>query len=130
MALSQPISENNMPAEAAPPPPEAAIPDAPSVLDDAALKLDGLYRSASNLEVELEGIVRRGISSLTPGQIGGFNAIVRVARELLPKSVALREDADDVDATTRPADAHRALHVTIVPTLHNALPVPLYERHG
>jgi hypothetical protein len=110
---------------------ETAAPEnTPASSDDDALKLDGLYNSASRLEVELEGVVRRNTTPLTAGQVGGFNAILKMARQLLPKSVALREDVDEIDGNTRPTDAHQALHVTIVPTLHNALPEPLYEKHG
>jgi hypothetical protein len=98
--------------------------------EDHVLKLDGLYNSASNLEVELEGVVRRGVALLTAGQIGAFNSVLKMARQLVPNSIALREDVDEIDTTVRPADAHQALHVTIVPTLHNALPEPLYSRHG
>jgi hypothetical protein len=98
--------------------------------EDNVLKLDGLYNSASNLEVELEGVVRRGTALLTAGQVGAFNSVLNLARQLVPNSVALREDVDEIDTTVRPVDAHQALHVTIVPTLHNALPEPLYSRHG
>ena len=99
-------------------------------VEDDVLKLDGLYNSASNLEVELESVVRRGTATLTPGQVGAFNSVLSLARQMVPNSVALREDVDEIDTTVRPADAHQALHVTIVPTLHNALPDPLYDRHG
>ncbi len=99
-------------------------------VDEDDLKLDALYNSASNLEAEFAGLARRGTAALTAGQIGAFNSVVKMARILLPKSIALRDDVDEIDATTRPADAHQALHVTLVPTLHNALPEPLYDRHG
>ncbi len=115
-------------------PDDAAAVTAPSTegakVEDDVLKLDGLYNSASNLEVELESVVRRGTATLTAGQVGAFNSVLSLARQLVPNSVALREDVDEIDATVRPIDAHKALHVTIVPTLHNALPEPLYDRHG
>lgn len=139
MALSQTLPETDTSTEATASVPvatdENAVSETPSTTtitrpDDVALKLDGLYDSASRLEVELEGVVRRNTASLTPGQMGGFNAILKMAIELLPHSVALREDVGEVDETTRPTDAHQALHVTIVPTLHNALPEPLYSSHG
>jgi hypothetical protein len=99
-------------------------------LEDDALRLDGLYNSASNLEVEFETLIRRGTAALAAGQVGAFNSILKLARQLIPNSVALRDDVDEIDMATRPADAHQALHVTIVPTIHNALPEPLYTRHG
>jgi hypothetical protein len=109
---------------------EGAATSGTETAEDHVLKLDGLYNSASNLEVELEGVVRRGVTLLTAGQVGSFNSVIKLARQLVPNSVALREDVDEIDATVRPIDAHKALHVTIVPTLHNALPEPLYSRHG
>lgn len=121
MALSQTPSQNTTS------PPAAAATAGPG---DTALKLDGLYSSASNLETELEASVRHNTVSLTPGQVGGFNAVLKMARELLPESLALREDLDEIDETARPIDVHQALHITIVPTLHNALPEPLYDQHG
>lgn len=102
--------------------------ETPVVPDDPALRLDNLYTHAGDLEVELEGVARRNAATLSAGQIGAFNQILREARDLIPNSKALREDVDEIDATVRPADAYHALHVTIVPTLHNALPEALYRR--
>lgn len=134
MALSETSPLTTTPAEATASVPETeeirSAEPAAETAEDHALKLDGLYNSASRMEVELEGIARRNTSPLTAGQIGAFNSVLKMARQLLPKSVALREDVDEIDGNTRPADAHQALHVTIVPTLHNALPEPLYEKHG
>jgi len=81
--------------------------------------------------LELENAARRG-HILTAGQIGAFNSILHDCRDLLPKSVALREDVEEIDepAKARTAEVYRALHVTIVPTLHNALPEDFYRRHG
>ena len=129
MALSQTVPETTT-AETTNTVNTVTAEDAAAQPSDDVLKLDGLYNSASRLEVELEGVVRRNVAALTPGQIGGFNAILKLALQLLPHSVALREDVGDVDEATRPADAYQALHVTIVPTLHNALPEPLYSSHG
>ena len=126
MALSQTLPENSTVDTTA----AATTEETATQPSDDVLKLDGLYNSASRLEVELEGVARRNTASLTPGQIGSFNAILKMALQLLPTSVALREDVSEVDETTRPADAHQALHVTVVPTLHNALPEPLYSSHG
>lgn len=90
--------------------------------------LPGLYDSASNLALELERVFGRdATAALTPGQIGAFNQIVVDAKNALPDSVALREDAGEVDAATRPIDAHHILRTTIVPTLHNALPDDAYK---
>lgn len=100
-----------------------------TTLDDSTLKLDHLYTQAGDLEVELENASRRSGAALTAGQIGSFNELLKEARNLLPNSKALREDVEEIDAETRPIDAYHALHVTIVPTLHNALPDSLYRRH-
>ena len=99
-------------------------------MNDPDLKLDNLYRRAGDLEVELQALSRRDEAVLTAGQIGSVNAILQEALELLPNSKALREDAEEIDEDTSPMDAYHMMHVTIVPTLHNALPEPLYRRHG
>lgn len=142
MALSETPRQTTTPAEAAASAPTTTeitttttttVQETPATdarPENDALKLDGLYNSASRMEVELEGVARRNTAPLTAGQVGAFNSVLKLARQLLPNSVALREDVDEIDGTTRAADAHQALHVTIVPTLHNALPEPLYDKHG
>ena len=131
-----PPAEPTLPAEAeaapSPEPVAAALPaEPPRPVEDAASRLDHLYTAASDLELELENAARRG-HILTAGQIGAFNSILHDCRDLLPKSVALREDVEEIDepAKARTAEVYRALHVTIVPTLHNALPEDFYRRHG
>ncbi len=117
---------------ATPTPADAGSPFAdPLSPDEVRLRLPSLYRSAADLQVQMEKLTG-GVSNvpLTPAQIGAFNQLLTDARALLPRSVALREDVDEADANTRPLDAHHALQTTIVPTLHNALPPDAYERTG
>ena len=89
-----------------------------------------LYDSAAALAIQLERGLGDPDATLTPGEIGSFNQILADARAALPDSLALREDVAEIDAATRPADAHRALNTTIVPTLHNALPPEAYEERS
>jgi hypothetical protein len=96
--------------------------------DEAQRRLPFLYDSATDLEVQLEDTVGDPAATLTPGQLGAFNQILADARALLPNSVALREDVAEATADTRPAEVHRALNTTLVPTLHNALPPDEYEK--
>jgi hypothetical protein len=99
--------------------------------NDAAHHLPSLYRIATDLEMSLANAPGRASGvALTPAQIGSFNHLLASARALLPNSVALREDVDEVDENTRLLDAHHHLHTTIVPTLHNALPDPVYDKTG
>jgi hypothetical protein len=98
--------------------------------DDTPHRLENLFVDAERLEVELETLVARGVLHLTAGQVGRFNAVLRAAQDLLPDSKALREDAGPIDEDTHPSAAHHGLHLTIVPTLHNALPDDLYRRHA
>lgn len=104
-----------------------AAPAAPPATD----RVLQLYRHAGDIEVALEGASQRDAGALlTPAQVGAYNAIFRTARELFPNSVALREDAFEVDekAGARAADVYRALRVGVLPTLHNALPEELQSR--
>ena len=81
-----------------------------------------LYKSAGDLEMALESMMRRDpITRLTTSQVTIFNDALHAARALLPASRALREDLDEVDETSNAASAYRQLHLTLVPTLHNAL---------
>jgi hypothetical protein len=82
-----------------------------------------LYRSAGDLEIALHNITRREPSAmLTPLQVTIFNEALRSARQMISHSRALREDIGEVNEDTSAAEAFRMLHVTLVPTLHNALP--------
>jgi hypothetical protein len=103
----------------------------PHSSDETRLRLPSLYRIAGDLQIQMEKLTG-GVSdaTLTTTQIGAFNQLLADARALLPRSVALREDVSEVDATTRPLDVHHALQTTLVPTLHNALPPDAYERTG
>ena len=99
--------------------------------DEVRLRLPSLYRIAADLQIQMEKLTGGASNAtLTPAQIGAFNQLLADARALLPRSVALREDVSEVDASTRPLDAHHALKTTLVPTLHNALPPDAYERTG
>jgi hypothetical protein len=98
--------------------------------DAARGLLPALYDSAADLAMRLERGLTDAAAALTPGEIGAFNQILADARRALPDSAALREDVADIDEATRPADAYRALHTTIVPTLHNALPPQAYDERG
>lgn len=93
-------------------------------------RLPLLYDSATDLVIQLENTVGDVDAALTPGQMGAFNQLLADARALLPRSVALREDAAEANADTHPGDVHRALNTTIVPTLHNALAPEDYEKRG
>lgn len=86
-------------------------------------RMYSFYRTAGDLELALQSIARRDpTAALTPSQMTVFNEALRAAREMLPQSRALRDDIDEVDEYTDVAAAYRALHITLVPTLHNALP--------
>jgi hypothetical protein len=101
--------------------------------DDPQRHLPSLYRIATDLQVTLEnapGGLKTPDAPLTPAHVGSFNQLLSAARALLPDSVALREDVGEVDENTRRTDAHHALRTTIVPTLHNALPDPVYDKTG
>lgn len=89
-----------------------------------------LYDSATALAIQLERGLGDPDATLTPAEIGAFNQVLADARKALPGSAALREDVAEIDAATRPADAHHALNTTVVPTLHNALPPAAYEERG
>ena len=99
--------------------------------DDANVnRLLQLYRHGGDLEMGFERMGRRDTSALLDeAQINAFNAIVRDARAYVPKSIALREDVAEIGAGgMRAIDAHRALRITILPALHNALPEELQSR--
>ena len=98
--------------------------------DEARRRVPFLYDSATDLAIQLEDTVGDLTATLTPGQLGAFNQILADARALLPDSVALREDVAEASADTRPAEVHRALNTTIIPTLHNALPPDAYEKRS
>jgi hypothetical protein len=81
-----------------------------------------LYRQAATLESELRSSALTD-DLMTATQIGAFNRLVLGARELLPTSVALKQDIGTIDnGAARAADIHRAVNVTLLPTLHNAMP--------
>ena len=103
--------------------------------DTAALLADperllALYRHGGNMELALQREqMRDGTTPLTAAQVGEFNHLLRTARELLPKSVALREDVAEIgERGMNAASAYRALRVTILPALHNALPEGYADR--
>lgn len=102
---------------------------------DERARLSHLYTHAGDLEVELGDLARRSPDApLTAAQVGRYNQILRDARDLIPASVALREDATEIDEretlSYRVADVHRWLHTALVPTLHNALPEDEYDRRS
>jgi len=101
--------------------------------DEARARLPHLYTHAGDLEVELGSLLRRDPDlALTPAQIGRYNQLLRDARMAVPGSIALREDVGEIEAHeydgARVGDVYRALHTTIVPTLHNALPEDEYDK--
>ena len=104
--------------------------DDPNLSPEA--RLERLWRSAGDFQVELEGFAKREPATpLTSEQVSVFNQLLRDARELLPKSVALREDVEDMEAGDMEATAGGGvyfLRLTIVPALHNALPESLQSR--
>jgi len=89
----------------------------------------GLYRSASAMENRLRAMMSHDpYAPLTGEPAEAYNRLVDAARRLVPNSVALREDVDPVDAEHEMAidDAFRAVHVTLLPVIHNALPETEY----
>lgn len=91
--------------------------------EDAPARLPYLYDLAGNLELDLEGFSQRHpTEALSAEHIDRYNRMLRAARILLPRSVALKEDVDEIDAEARADKAYHDLHTTIVPTLRNALP--------
>ena len=106
------------------------IKPAPADTSAPELRLPALYDSAGDLQIALERIMDNPQTLLTPGQIGAFNQILKDARELLPDSIALRDDIEEATEQTRPADLHHDLKTTLVPTLHNALPPDAYAKRG
>lgn len=101
--------------------------------EEARRRLPHLYAHAGDLEVELGGLTRRDPDlALTAAQVGRYNQLLRDAKAAVPGSIALREDAAEIEEGAyegvRVADIYRALHTTIVPTLHNALPEDEYDR--
>ena len=90
---------------------------------DTENRLLNLYRHGGDIEIALEGTARRDRTLLmAPAEVAAYNALLRDARQLVPNSVALRDDVGEADETTTAFDAHHALRLTILPTLHNALP--------
>lgn len=86
--------------------------------------LNSLYNRAGNLEKSLEAIARREpMTLLTPDQIRTYNTVVEEAKKFLPNSVVLKEDAPIVEDGDLPhaETFFRILHMSVVPTLHNAL---------
>ena len=98
--------------------------------EETERRLPLLYDRATEMQIALEPAVRDTTTPLTAGQVGAYNQLLADVRALLPHSVALREDAGEAGVETRPADVYRALHTTIIPTLHNALPPDAYERRS
>ena len=105
-------------------------------VDNAGLapeaRLERLWRTAGDFQIELEGFAQREPAMpLTAEQVTTFNHLLRDAREVLPKSIALREDVEDMETGEMEATAAGGayfLRVTIVPALHNALPENLQGR--
>ena len=104
--------------------------DAPNLAPEG--RLERLWRSAGDFQVALEGVAaREPATPLTGEQVATFNQLLRDARELLPNSVALREDVEDMEEGDMEATAGGGvyfLRLTIVPALHNALPENLQAR--
>jgi|GEM_PF-3394607 hypothetical protein len=98
-------------------------------------RISATYYQAGDLALELEAAARTDpYAPPTADQIEGYNRILADARALVPRSKALQEDVEEVlpeeatsvgeasEAPTLTVDAlFRALNITIVPTLHNAL---------
>jgi hypothetical protein len=96
---------------------------------EPAGRLHALYSRAGDFELELERAAARDRDVLlTIEQKDRFNDLLQMARRLVPNSIALKEDAEEAEEVTRALDAHHMLKITIVPSLHNALPAELAVR--
>jgi len=98
------------------------------IADNEHTVLPALYDRAGNLEKELEAIARREpLTLLTPEQIRAYNHVLVQAKQLIPKSIVLKEDAPVIEDGDLPhaETFYRIVHTAIVPTLHNALPEDL-----
>ncbi len=104
--------------------------DAPGLSPEA--RLERLWRVAGDFQIELEGFARREPATpLTAEQVAVFNRILHDSRAVLPKSIALKEDVEEMETGEMEATAAGGayfLRVTIVPTLHNALPEEMQSR--
>ena len=90
---------------------------------DTENRLLNLYRHGGDLEIALEGTARRDRALLmAPAEVAAYNALLRDARQLVPDSIALRDDVAEAGETTTAFAAHHALRLTILPALHNSLP--------
>lgn len=117
-------------APEAPGPPTPATPHTYDPDDANVNRLLQLYRHGGDLEQGFDRVGRRDAATLLDeGQVNAFNALLRDARAYVPKSVALREDVSEIGSGgMRATDAYRALRLTILPALHNALPEELQSR--
>lgn len=89
-----------------------------------------IYRRAAAMESKLRHLMDEEPHALLEGaNITAFNQLLEAARHLVPNSVALRQDLELIDDTHVLAvdNAWHAVHVTLLPTLHNALPESDYE---
>ncbi len=92
--------------------------------DEAGESLNALYNRAGSLEKSLEPIARREpLTLLTPDQIRIYNGVVEEAKNVLPHSVVLKEDAPLIEEGDLPhaETFYRIMHTAVVPTLHNEL---------
>ena len=89
----------------------------------------GLYRAASAMENRLRAMMNQDpYAPLTGEYADTYNRLIDAARRLVPTSIALREDVEPIDAEHEvDVDAaFRAVHVTLLPAIHNALPETEY----
>lgn len=94
--------------------------------DGGTPALRALWNRAGNLEKQLEAVAANApLAPLTAEQIRAYNTILAEARQALPNSVVLRQDAPDILDTDAPrAQAFfRVMHLAVVPTLHNAIAI-------
>lgn len=100
------------------------IRDTHTTNEETLSTLHGLWNRAGNLEKSLESIAHREpMTLLTPDQIRSYNVVVEEAKKFIPDSVVLKEDAPVIEDGDLPhaETFFRILHMSVVPTLHNAL---------
>ena len=102
------------------------IRDTHTTMEETNTTLTLLWNRAGNLEKALESVARREpLTLLTPEQIRTYNSVVEDAKRFLPDSVVLKEDAPLIEDGDLPhaETFFRILHMSVVPTLHNAMTI-------